>query len=152
MPVSARSSSSFSTTSSTEHHPLSPTRAARHSQSSSNDSTESLRNLELSDGPMTATNLSPGTRHGRQRSFSFTGFDFQRDLLPLSASVSEPDASFVDAPGSEKSISLIHSACLFSCLSSFFAVLLDALRWCQVLGWSLDYKCVSRFTIRFSPR
>ncbi|KIK95238.1 hypothetical protein PAXRUDRAFT_398229 [Paxillus rubicundulus Ve08.2h10] len=109
MPVSVRFPSPSSSTSSTEHHPLSPTRNARHFQSSSNDSTESLRNLELSDGPMSAGKAGAGTRHGRQRSFSFTGFDFQRDLLPLSASVSEPDASFVDSPGSEKSISLIHS-------------------------------------------
>ncbi|KIJ68922.1 hypothetical protein HYDPIDRAFT_144361 [Hydnomerulius pinastri MD-312] len=102
MPVSSRSlTPPSSAKSSTEQFPLSATRA-RHSES--DDSTESLRNLELSEGPM----LSAGGRHGRQRSFSFTGFDFQRDLLPLSASVSEPDASFGESPGSEKNISLIH--------------------------------------------
>ncbi|KAF9218402.1 amino acid transporter [Gyrodon lividus] len=105
MPVSSRSPSLPTTTSSTEHYPLSSTRTVRYSHSSSNDSVPSLRNLELSDGPITAA----GTRHERQRSFSFTGFDFQRDLLPLSASVSEPDASFGESPGSEKSISLVHS-------------------------------------------
>ncbi|KAH7889240.1 amino acid permease-domain-containing protein [Phlebopus sp. FC_14] len=79
--------------SSSEHYPLAATRQ-------SNDSTESLRNLELSDGPMTAGGRS------RPRSFSFTGFDFQMDLLPLSASISEPDSAFLE--GSEKDISLIH--------------------------------------------
>lgn len=85
-----RSESDFtdpdSSRASRERYPLA---ATRHSH----DSIESLRNLELSDGPMT-----PGGPHS---ALSFSGFDFQRDLLPLSASLSEPDGL------AEKSIGLL---------------------------------------------
>ncbi|KAF8549883.1 amino acid transporter [Imleria badia] len=47
-------------------------------------------------------------KHARQRSFSFSGFDFQADLLPLSATVSEADISLKETPGAEKSIGLVH--------------------------------------------
>ncbi|KAF9246106.1 amino acid permease-domain-containing protein [Melanogaster broomeanus] len=107
MTASARSPASSITTSSPKHYPY-PISPPRHLKSQSNDSTESLRHLELSDGPMRAV----GAGHARQRSFSFTGFDFQADLLPLSASVSEPDSSFGEGPGSEKSISLVHGIAL----------------------------------------
>ncbi|KAG2157144.1 amino acid permease-domain-containing protein [Suillus clintonianus] len=65
----------------------------------SNDSSDSLRNLELSEGPM--------SERGRPRSYSMTGFDFQRDLLPLSASMSEPDTTSFGETG-EKNITLLH--------------------------------------------
>ena len=60
-------------------------------------------------------------KHNRQRSFSFSGFDFQADLFPLSATVSEGEAPLRESPGAEKSISLIHGMCL----SSFFTMLLN---------------------------
>lgn len=67
----------------------------------SHDSDDSLRALELSDGPA----VFPGrTRSGR--SYSLSGFDFQHDLLPLSASLSDPDGP-VDVAG-EKNITLIN--------------------------------------------
>lgn len=81
---------SDSSRASREHYPLT---ATRHSH----DSINSLRNLELSDGPMT-----PG---GARSSYSFSGFDFRQDLLPLSASLSEPDT--LHGGGAEKSIGLI---------------------------------------------
>ncbi|KAH7926312.1 amino acid transporter [Leucogyrophana mollusca] len=93
MPQSSRSDFSppRSLKSSTEHYPLTLTRH-------SHESTDSLRALELAEGPMPV--------RGRGRSISFSGFDFQRDLLPLSTSLSEPDNAH--AEGSEKSINLIH--------------------------------------------
>ncbi|KAN0076858.1 Amino acid permease domain containing protein [Tylopilus felleus] len=105
MPLSARSRSSTSPVSSSgEHVPFTSPHGARHAHSSSNDSSESLRNLELTDGPMVA---STATKHTRQRSFSFSAFDFQADLLPLSTTVGEGDTSFVQSPAPEKSISVI---------------------------------------------
>ncbi|KAJ3564294.1 hypothetical protein NP233_g8392 [Leucocoprinus birnbaumii] len=53
---------------------------------SSHDSEESLRALELEEGP--ATTLAQGS--SRTRSYSVSGFNFQDDLLPLTASVTEP--------------------------------------------------------------
>ena len=106
MPLSARSRSPTSPVSSFgEHVSLTSPRATRRSHSSSNDSTESLRNLELTDGPMLAPTT---TKHARARSFSFSGFDFQADLLPLSETVSEADTSFRESPGAEKSIGLVY--------------------------------------------
>ena len=68
---------------------------------SSHDSNESLRALELSEGPIDVSrNVRPG------RSYSMSGFDFQADLLPLSASLSEPDRG--SEVGGEKSISLLN--------------------------------------------
>ncbi|KAF8910960.1 L-methionine transporter [Gymnopilus junonius] len=70
----------------------------------SNDSDDSLRALELSDGPAESS-------HGRRgRSYSVSGFDFQHDLLPLSASVTDPGN--LHAEGTEKSISLINGKCI----------------------------------------
>jgi hypothetical protein len=74
---------------------------SRHSSDS--DDSEALRALELSEGPLGANSQQPG----RGRSYSI-GFDFQRDLLPLSASLSEPDNSCSEA--GEKSISLLNGA------------------------------------------
>lgn len=74
-----------------ERRPLTQTRR------NSDDSIDSLRNLELSDGPAASSE--------RPRSISFSGFDFQRDLLPLSASLSEADSARGEAV--EKSIGLI---------------------------------------------
>lgn len=45
---------------------------------------------------------------GRTRSYSMSGFDFQRDLLPLSSSLSEPDTTSFGESG-EKNITLLHS-------------------------------------------
>ncbi|KAI0341556.1 amino acid transporter [Trametopsis cervina] len=75
---------------------------ARYSQ----DSDESLRALEISDGPL----LAETPRSGRDRSYSVSGFDFQNDLLPLSASLSEPDS--VAAESREKHIGLVNGIAL----------------------------------------
>jgi len=72
---------------------------ARVSTHVSNDSLDSLRNLELSEGPM--------SERARPRSYSVSGFDFQRDLLPLSSSLSEPDTATFGGIG-EKNITLLH--------------------------------------------
>jgi hypothetical protein len=64
---------------------------------SSNDSDDSLRALELLDGAK-----SPN----RSRSFSISSLGFERDLLPLSASLSEPDE--VRGIIREKNIGLIN--------------------------------------------
>ncbi|EAU88480.2 L-methionine transporter [Coprinopsis cinerea okayama7 len=71
----------------------------RHSQ----DSDDSLRALEISHDPIQGQ-----TRRGR--AYSFTGFDFQHDLLPLSASVTEP--GFHSTEGTEKSVGLINGIAL----------------------------------------
>lgn len=68
---------------------------------SSAESDDSLRALELSEGPL----LHEVPRTARGRSYSVAGFDFQRDLLPLSASLSEPET--VREPR-EKNIGLIN--------------------------------------------
>jgi hypothetical protein len=73
---------------------------SRHSNDS--DDSEALRALELSEGPLGADQVLPR----RGRSYSNAGFDFQLDLLPLSASLSEPDTSRTD--GGEKSINLLN--------------------------------------------
>lgn len=65
---------------------------------SSHDSDDSLRALELLEG------AAPSTMH-RGRSFSISSFSLERDLLPLTASLSEPDE--VRSAGAEKSIGLI---------------------------------------------
>ncbi|KAG2111595.1 amino acid permease-domain-containing protein [Suillus discolor] len=80
--------------SSGEHHHLTFVSAR-----ASHDSSDSLRNLELSEGPI--------AERGRSRSYSLTGFDFQRDLLPLSSSLSEPDTTSFGESG-EKNITLLH--------------------------------------------
>jgi hypothetical protein len=61
------------------------------------DSDESLRALELSDGP-----LQPPPR--RVRSYSMAGLDFQTELLPLSAS--DETESPMHAEVTEKNIGL----------------------------------------------
>lgn len=68
---------------------------------SSHDSDDSLRALELLDG------MAPSALH-RERSFSMSSFSFERDLLPLTASLSEPDE--VRSAVAEKSIGLINGA------------------------------------------
>ncbi|OCH94964.1 hypothetical protein OBBRIDRAFT_788707 [Obba rivulosa] len=72
----------------------------------SNDSDDSLRALELSDGPL----LAESPRPIRGRSYSIGGFDFQRDLLPLSSSLAEPDETRGDQH--EKSIGFIKGIAL----------------------------------------
>ena len=67
------------------------------------DSDESLRALEISDGPLLAE-----TPRLRTRSYSISGFDFENDLLPLSASLSEPDTG--RAESREKHISLVNGS------------------------------------------
>jgi hypothetical protein len=66
---------------------------------SSHDSDDSLTALELLEG------AAPTTLH-RGRSFSGSSFGFERDLLPLTASLSEPDE--VRSAIGEKSIGLIN--------------------------------------------
>jgi hypothetical protein len=65
----------------------------------SHDSDDSLSALELLEG------ATPRGLH-RGRSLSGSSFRFERDLLPLSASVSEPDE--VRSASGEKSIGLIN--------------------------------------------
>ncbi|KAH9952230.1 L-methionine transporter [Amylocystis lapponica] len=73
---------------------------------SSRDSDDSLRDLELSEGPL----LADAPRAARDRSYSISGFDFQRDLLPLTASLSEPDG--VHGEPHEKHIGLLSGIAL----------------------------------------
>ncbi|KAI0273759.1 amino acid permease-domain-containing protein [Gloeopeniophorella convolvens] len=68
---------------------------------SSHDSDDSLRALELLDGETPRT---------RGRSLSISGFGFERDLLPLSASLSEPDE--VRSVVGDKSIGLVNGIAL----------------------------------------
>jgi hypothetical protein len=71
-------------------------RSPRHS----NESEESLRALEVSDGPQT------DTFSGRRgRSYSVSGFNFQQDLIPLTASLTEPE---ILRDGSDKNIGLLN--------------------------------------------
>ncbi|RXW24138.1 hypothetical protein EST38_g1706 [Candolleomyces aberdarensis] len=77
----------------------------RHSPRHSEDSDDSLRALEVAAGPAGG----PGTT-GRGRSYSLTGFDYQRDLIPLSASVTEPAIDQQDT--GEKSIGLVNGIAL----------------------------------------
>lgn len=72
---------------------------------SSHDSDDSLRALELSDGPIKLSTM--GTR---ARSFSMGGFNFEQDLLPLSTSLSDPGASGSGAHG-ESNINLVSGMC-----------------------------------------
>jgi hypothetical protein len=71
----------------------------------SQDSEDSLRALEVEVG-FTDT----PERIGRGRSYSISGFDFHHDLLPLSASLSEPETTHGE--GGEKSITLINGIAL----------------------------------------
>ncbi|KAI0950592.1 hypothetical protein AcV7_009010 [Taiwanofungus camphoratus] len=73
---------------------------------SSHDSDDSLRALEISEGPL----LADTPRTARGRSYSISGFDFQRDLLPLSASLSEPES--VRGESHEKSLGIINGIAL----------------------------------------
>jgi hypothetical protein len=69
----------------------------------SRDSNESLRALELADGPMT---LAPPRR---VRSYSMAAFDIQTELLPLSASAETETPARPEAV--EKNISVTNGAC-----------------------------------------
>ncbi|KAI0721009.1 L-methionine transporter [Cerioporus squamosus] len=73
----------------------------------SEESDDSLRDLELSEGPLLAESPRPPFRG---RSYSVTGFDFQHDLLPLSSSLSEPDAVHLET--NEKRLGLINGIAL----------------------------------------
>lgn len=70
----------------------------------SHESDESLRALELSEGPLEIPR--------RQRAYSVTGFDFQSDLLPLTASLSDAEAP-AGAEQGEKNIGLFKGT--FAC-------------------------------------
>jgi len=72
----------------------------------SQDSDESLRALEISEGPL----LAEAPRSGRVRSYSVSGFDFQNDLLPLTASFSEPDSGVAESK--DKHIGLVNGIAL----------------------------------------
>ncbi|KAJ7063329.1 amino acid permease-domain-containing protein [Mycena amicta] len=75
-----------------------------YSPRSSHDSDDSLRALEVSDGPEI-----PPTRSTRTRSYSVSGFEF--DLLPLSASIGDPEILEAEHAG-EKSIGLVNGIAL----------------------------------------
>ncbi|KAK7019353.1 putative L-methionine transporter, partial [Favolaschia claudopus] len=77
--------------------------SSRHSRDSDSDS---LRALEISNGPIDA----PAPRFGRGRSYSVSGFEF--DLLPLSASVADPDVAINGENAGEKSIGLVNGIAL----------------------------------------
>ncbi|KIP09584.1 hypothetical protein PHLGIDRAFT_28939 [Phlebiopsis gigantea 11061_1 CR5-6] len=89
-------------------------RSPRHGQTNdydtysraSQDSDDSLRALELSEGPLLAE--TPLT--SRARSYSVSGFDFQNDLLPLTASLSESES--VPLESKEKHIGLVNGIAL----------------------------------------
>ena len=74
----------------------------------SEESDDSLRDLELSEGPLLAEN----PRTLRARSYSMSGFEFQHDLLPLSASLSEPEEVHLDS--NEKRLGLVNGTYLHS--------------------------------------
>lgn len=93
--------SSYVALKSPANYPPSPP-LSRHS----NDSDDSLRALEFSEEPILAESPS----HGRVRSHSLSGFDFQHDLLPLSTSLSEPDT--LHGESAEKTIGLINGIAL----------------------------------------
>ncbi|OBZ75150.1 b(0,+)-type amino acid transporter 1 [Grifola frondosa] len=91
------------------HSPnIQPYSPSLRSHRTSHESDDSLRDLELSEGPLLAE--TPRTIRGR--SYSLSGFDFQRDLLPLSASLSEPESLHGEAH--EKRIGLINGVALIS--------------------------------------
>ncbi|KAI0807498.1 L-methionine transporter [Fomes fomentarius] len=69
----------------------------------SEESDDSLRDLELSEGPLLAEHPRPPFRG---RSYSVSGFDFQHELLPLSTSLSEPDE--VHRESNEKRLGLVN--------------------------------------------
>ncbi|TFK42551.1 L-methionine transporter [Crucibulum laeve] len=79
----------------------SPPLSARHSH----ESEDSLRALELSDEPTAGYQ-----RPARGRSYSMSGFEFQHDLLPLSASVTDPGV--LNGESSEKNIGLVNGIAL----------------------------------------
>jgi hypothetical protein len=104
---------------------------SRHSSDS--DDSEALRALELSEGPLDADPQQPG----RGRSYSI-GFDFQRDLLPLSASLSEPDTSRSEA--GEKSISLLNGAHSFAIIiRTMYERNTRRCAYCRLTGGSYGY-------------
>ncbi|KAJ6630836.1 L-methionine transporter [Mycena sp. CBHHK59/15] len=92
--------SSYTALRSPKGYPSPP--SSRHSHDSDSDS---LRALEISDGPLDE----PPSRFGRGRSYSMSGFEF--DLLPLSASVADPEIVHGENPG-EKSIGLVNGIAL----------------------------------------
>ncbi|KAH9926198.1 amino acid permease-domain-containing protein [Fomitopsis serialis] len=79
---------------------------AGRSPRASEDSDDSLRELEYSEGPL----LADGASTSRARAYSISGFDFQADLLPLTASLSEPDT--LRGESHPKNISLVSGIAL----------------------------------------
>ncbi|KAJ8474264.1 hypothetical protein ONZ45_g16007 [Pleurotus djamor] len=85
-----------------------------HTPRQSRGSEDSLRALEIAEGPLTTPTRFqrrvdlPGLLDGR--SYSISGFDFEQDLLPLTSSLSEPDATHVES--NEKNIGLINGIAL----------------------------------------
>jgi hypothetical protein len=71
---------------------------------SSHDSDDSLRALELAEGPST---IRP-----HARSYSISGFHFESDLLPLAASLSEPVTLNNGNIGERKRIGLVKGIAL----------------------------------------
>lgn len=77
---------------------------SRSPRASHDSDDDSLRDLELSEGPL----LADGPHATRTRAYSISGFDFQHDLLPLTASLSEPESLHEDSHA--KNISLVNGA------------------------------------------
>lgn len=71
----------------------------------SNDSDDSLRALEITQGPMAGS-----SRYGRGRSYSISGFEFQRDLFPLASTLAESEMT--RGEGNEKNVTLINGIAL----------------------------------------
>ena len=69
----------------------------------SEESDDPLHDLELSEGPL----LMENTRPFCGRLYSVSGFDFQHDIPPLSASMSEPQDVHLEA--TEKCLGLVNS-------------------------------------------
>ncbi len=91
----------------------SPTLSPRNSR----DSEDSLRNLEISEGPLAtppsygryvsfSLGLGSVLMYCRGRSYSVNGFDFQQDLLPLSSSLTDPE--LVASESGDKNIGLLN--------------------------------------------
>lgn len=79
---------------------------SRSPRASHDSDDDSLRDLELSEGPL----LADGPHATRTRAYSISGFDFQHDLLPLTASLSEPESLHEDSH--TKNISLVNGIAL----------------------------------------
>lgn len=86
--------------------------AANYSPRSSHDSDDSLRALELTEGP--SGHSVPGTRPSR--SYSVSRFQFEPDLFPLSSTLDVPGEQRGGELGEKKGIGFMKGVAL--CVSS----------------------------------